>query len=90
MALKKNIVTKYGLACSECYLVVSQIGYMKGQQSSLVLVGFVNQEARLAGALPIFQDSFVFDLDPSLAMSAVAQAYEAIKLNPEYEDAIDV
>ena len=100
MALEKEI-SKYGFTANKGYHVVDSVRYHKRlvtptvatgeKNTSMSVVSYSDKDARDAGAEPMKQESYQFDLaTESDAEDILTQAYAYLKTLDEFKDAADV
>lgn len=90
MALEKNYTTVHGLDCPCFYLIVTEARYSKGQESQGTIAGYRDMQARDLDLQPLLISHFGFKFDVNSPKNIITQAYEQVKLDPFYADAIDV
>jgi hypothetical protein len=89
MALEKKYTTDHGFECPNCYMVVIEAVYVKNNNAQGKLLAFKDKEAKEEELMPIFSWNFAFQYHQGTELSIIQQAYEAIKKNIDYLDAID-
>lgn len=89
MAIKKNITTESGFSC-DSYMIVQNLIYIKDEATQGQLLKFKDQASKDAGLQPFSVWNFTFKFDINSSKNIIEQAYDAIKLHPDYSDCVDV
>ena len=90
MAFQKAFKTKQGMDCPEFYLVVEEARWVKGRQTVCIVAGYKDNNARKNNAEPFLFLHYDFKYDISSPKNIIQQAYEQLKLEDFYKDALDV
>lgn len=93
MALQKSITTPSGAAATYWKAAVIELDHYRNE-AHVLLLGFIDQQARDAGLRPLDSRSFFFEHDGFTGfgheVNNTQVAYAKIKTSPEFADAIDV
>ena len=90
MALQKEFTTGQGFYCPVAYIIITEIFYMKENNSQCKIVAFKDKEARHLGMEELFSRNISFRYDVESELNLVEQAYMAVKNNIDFLDCIDV
>lgn len=90
MALETTYTTEHGIEVPGAYLVITEVNYIKGGNTSAILTAYRDLEARNEGLMPLFMRPIVFEYDINLSENIITQAYLTVKSLPEFQAAQDV
>lgn len=90
MALEKSLNTPSGFVCEKGYAVIAEASFIKDSNAQGKLVFFKDQQAKENGYESILTWNFAFNYDMDSDLNIVRQAYDAVRKNIDYLDAVDV
>ncbi|MCK9370526.1 hypothetical protein M0R04_11500 [Candidatus Dojkabacteria bacterium] len=90
MALQKAVTTESGIQCSEAYININNLHYLKNGRTHVTINAFYNKDAKDSNCAILSSNNYVFSYDYTSNLSIIVQAYTFLKTLPEFSGAIDV